>query len=170
MQLASEAVTKAIARQGLMLEKNSPTILFGAGVAGMVGSTVLACRATLKLEDILSQAQENLNTANSLEHREYSETDRKKDVSVIYVQSTLHVVRLYVPAAIVGGLSVAALAQSHSIMSKRNAALTAAYAALEKGFDEYRQRVISKYGEDEDRNLRYGAREIEIVENGPRRR
>ena len=42
--------------------------------------------------------------------------------------------------------------------------MTAAYGALEKGFNEYRARVVEKYGEEEDRNLRYGSREVEIVD------
>ena len=55
-----------------------------------------------------------------------------------------------------GGLSIAALTRSHNILTKRNAALTAAYGALEKGFSEYRARVVEKYGEEEDRDFRYG--------------
>ena len=49
-------------------------------------------------------------------------------------------------------------------MSRRNAALTAAYAALEKGFDQYRARVIEKYGEEEDRDFRYGTEQVTIVD------
>jgi hypothetical protein len=49
-------------------------------------------------------------------------------------------------------------------MTKRAVALTAAYGALEKGFNEYRGRVIEKYGEEEDRNLRYGSQQIEVVD------
>jgi hypothetical protein len=41
----------------------------------------------------------------------------------------------------------------------------AAYGALEKGFDEYRRRVVEKYGEEEDRNFRYGSREVDVVDD-----
>ena len=140
----SETLTKALGRKALVLEKNSPQLLFGAGIVGMVGSTVLACRATLKLEEVLEEGKKNLHTANTLEHVDYSEADRKKDISIIYVQSAVKVAKLYAPAAVLGGASIAALAQSHSILNKRNAALTAAYAAIEKGFSEYRQRVVEK--------------------------
>ena len=169
MKFASEAVTKAIARQGLILEKNSPSFLFGAGIAGMVGSTVLACRATLKLEDVMTKAENDLSTARSLEHREYSDRDRQKDVSIIYIKSTVSVAKLYAPSAGLAVVSVAALAQSHNILNRRNAALAAAYAALEKGFAEYRERVVEKYGEEEDRHFRYGTREVEIEENGKKK-
>lgn len=162
----SETLTKALGRKALVLEKNSPQLLFGAGIVGMVGSTVLACRATLKLEEVLEEGKKNLHTANTLEHVDYSEADRKKDISIIYVQSAVKVAKLYAPAAVLGGASIAALAQSHSILNKRNAALTAAYAAIEKGFSEYRQRVVEKYGADADREFRYGTREVEVIDNG----
>lgn len=170
MQLIPMAVSKVLGRQALVLEKNSPKILFGAGLVGMVGSTVLACRATLKLEEVLDTGKVDLKKARTLEHEDYSEKDREKDISIIYVQTSMKVVRLYAPSLVVGTAAVAALVQSHSILSRRNVALTAAYAALEKGFAEYRQRVVEKYGEEEDRNLRYGTREVEVIEDGKKKK
>lgn len=152
------------AHRSLLLQKHSPTLLFGAGIAGIVTSTVLACRSTLKLQDVLDDAQNNMKIAKSLEHENYSESDRQKDIALIYIQSTMKVVKLYAPAIIIGGASIAALTSSHNILTKRNAALTAAYAALEHGFEEYRRRVVEKYGEEEDREFRYGSERIEVVD------
>lgn len=165
MQFVPQAVSKTLARRALIIEKNSPTILFGAGIAGMIGSTVLACRATLKVDAILAETEVDLKNAKTLQHREYSEKDRKSDISIIYVKTSVKVAQLYAPAVALGVVSVAALSHSHNILNKRNAALTAAYAALERGFAEYRQRVVEKYGEEEDRNLRYGTREVEVVDH-----
>lgn len=158
MSFVPAAISKTVSRNSLVLQKNSPGLLFGAGIVGVIGSTVLACRATLKMDDVLGEAKEKLITAKTLQHREYSERDRQKDITLIYVQTSVKIVRAYGPAVILGGLSIAALTSSHNILSRRNAALTAAYAALEKGFGEYRARVVEKYGEEEDRNLRYGTR------------
>lgn len=160
MSLVPVAVTRTIARNQLLLQKNSPKILFGAGIVGVVGSTVLACRATLKMDDVLSEAAEKIDLANNLDHPEYSEFDRSKDIKIVRVQTAVKIMRLYGPAIIIGGASIACLTKSHQILSSRNAGLTAAYAALEKGFNEYRARVVAKYGEDEDRDFRYGTREI----------
>lgn len=162
MKLVPEAVSQTIARNALLASKASPGALFAVGVVGTVASTVLACRATLKMSEVLDESKDKLHTAKTLEHDDYSESDRRRDVSLIYFQTGVKVVRLYGPAVIVGGLSIAALTTSHNILSRRNAALTAAYAALDKGFREYRARVIQKYGEDEDRNFRYGTREITV--------
>lgn len=160
MRFIPNALSAKVARQVLQSRKHSPTFLFAAGVTGVTCSTVLACRATLKLEDVLTRAQHDLAIAKELEHEDYSDQDRKKDTAIIYVRSAVAVGTLYAPAVLVGAASISALTASHAILSRRNVALTAAYAALEKGFSEYRERVIEKYGEEEDRKLRY---EMETV-------
>lgn len=164
MKLIPPVIGKTVARNVLLLEKSSPRVLFGAGVVGMVGSTILACRATLKMDEVLEKAQNDLSIARRLEHPSYSQRDRRKDVSVIRIRTGVSIVRLYMPAIIVGGVSIAALTYSHRVLNSRNAALTAAYAALDKGFDEYRARVVEKYGDEQDRDFRYGTREVEIVD------
>ncbi len=164
MKLVPDALATKLARNALIAQKNSPGVLFGVGVVGMVGSTVLACRATLKMDEVLEEAQGKLVLARSLQDDRYSEGDRSRDVSLIHFQTSVKIVRLYIPAVVVGGLSIVALTKSHNILTRRNVALTAAYSALEKGFDEYRARVVEKYGEDEDRNLRYGTEQVEIVD------
>ena len=164
MNLVPEAVSRQIARNSLLVQKSSPGLLLGAGIVGMVASTVLACRATLKMNEVVEDAKEKLNTAKTLEHADYSEKDRSRDVSLIYFQSGAKTVKLYGPAIVIGALSIAALTRSHYILSQRNAALAAAYAAIEKGFKEYRARVVEKYGEEQDRDFRYGTQKVEIVD------
>lgn len=164
MNLIPEVVGRTIARNALLTQKASPQILFGVGIVGMVGSTVLACRATLKMESIADEAKEKLNTAKTLVHNDYSDKDRQRDISLIYYQSGIKIVRAYAPAIILGGLSIYALTSSHNILTKRNVALTAAYGALEKGFNEYRARVVDKYGEEQDRDFRYGSQQVELVD------
>jgi hypothetical protein len=164
MKFVSEAITNKIARNAFVLQKNSPGVLFGAGVIGMVGSTVLACRATLKMETVLDESKGKLDTAKTLQHYQYSEKDRQRDITLIQFQTGVKIVRLYAPAIILGGISIVALTRSHNILTKRNAALTAAYTALDKGFNEYRARVVDKYGEEADQHLRYGTETVEIVD------
>jgi hypothetical protein len=168
MNLVPTAIGNAVARRSLVLNAQAPGLLFGAGIVGVVGSTVLACRATLKMEEIMSDANAKIQTAKNLEHRNYSERDRQKDLAIIRSQAVIHIVRAYAPAIIVGTLGIAALTKSHRILTHRNAALMAAYSALEKGFNEYRARVIEKYGSDEDRNLRYGTRTVTVGEGKER--
>jgi Family of unknown function (DUF6353) len=160
MKFVPAAISRQVAHGTLLASKSSPELLFAAGIVGMVGSTVLACRATLKADVILTEAKEKVDLAKNLEHDDYSEMDRKKDLALVRYQTGVKLVRAYAPAIVVGGLSIAALTSSHSILTKRNAGLAAAYAALDKGFREYRARVVSKYGPEVDQELRYGVREI----------
>jgi len=164
MKFVPEVIGRQIARKALLAQKASPEVLLVGGVVGMVGSTVLACRATLKMDAVLEETKDKLNTAKTLVHEDYSEKDRSRDISLIYFQSGVRVVRLYLPAVIVGGISIYALTSSHRILSRRNVALTAAYGALEKGFNEYRARVVDKYGEEEDRDFRYGTEKVQITD------
>jgi hypothetical protein len=99
-----------------------------------------------------------------MEHQEYSEEDRRKDIAIIYTRSAAGLVKLYGPAILVGSVSIGLLTKSHNILTERNAALTAAYAAVDKAFTQYRARVVEKYGEDEDRELRYSAKSVDVFD------
>lgn len=164
MKFVSETIVRSISRKTLLAQKASPEVLFGMGMVGLVGSTVLACRATLKVDEVLEEAKAKLDLARTFEHEDYSEHDRQKDISLIYVKTGVQTVKLYGPAIIVGAASIAALTTSHRILNNRNIALTAAYTALDKGFREYRSRVVAKYGDEQDRDFRYGTEKVEITD------
>lgn len=149
------AVTRTLGSQGLAMQKNAPNWLFALGIVGTVGSTVLACRATLKLEEVIDEAKSDLDTARGIDLPEqYSEQDRTQDMVLIYARSAGKLIRLYGPSVVVGGMSIAALTKSHNILNDRVAALSAAYTALQAGYDRYREKVIEKYGEEQDREFR----------------
>ena len=162
MKYIPNAISQKIARQVLLANKNSPTILFGAGVVGVIGTTVLASKATLKLDSVLSEIENDVKIAKEMVHPDYSEDDRKKDITIITVQGGIKIVKLYGPALIVGGLSIAALTKSHSILNSRNAAITAAYTALDKGFAQYRARVVDELGDEKDQEFRYGTETVKV--------
>lgn len=159
-------VTSQVGRQVLITKKHSPVILFAAGVVGVGATVVLACRATLKMEEILEAAEKNslqIEDAEALETDEYNEQDASKDRAVNRVQTAIKISKLYAPAFVVGVISVGALTGSHIILSRRNVALTAAYAALDKGFREYRGRVVDELGVEKDQEFRYGVVEKQIA-------
>lgn len=162
MKFVPMALAHKVARHSLKLEKRSPTLLFGVGVVSMVGSTVLACRSTLKLEEVLAKAEKDTAIADTLEHEDYSEQDRQRDKTIIIVRTGVEIVKLYGPSIILGVAGIGCLTRSHNMLQQRNAALTAAYVALDKGFKQYRDRVVGKYGENVDREMRYGTETVEI--------
>ena len=86
---------------------------------------------------------------------QYSSEDAKKDLAIVYVQTGVKFAKLYGPSVVLGALSITSILASNNILRKRNVALGAAYAAIDKGFKEYRSRVIERFGEEVDRELKY---------------
>ena len=162
-------ISRAAGRQGLLIKKHSPELLVAAGIAGIVTSTVLACKATLKAEDVIDEAHsklEKIKEARDLEDEEkYSEQDYKKDLAIVYTQTGLQFAKLYGPALTLGALSIGCMLTAHGIMKKRNLAMAAAYKAVEQSFADYRKRVIEEFGEEKDRFLKHGiTKELLTVE------
>src|SRR5262245_25392004 len=162
-------VTSKIARRVLVTQKHAPAILFAAGVVGVIGTVVVACRATMKLEDILLEHDEMAYKINSVEaleinQDEYSDDDRKRDMVILYARTVGKIAKAYGPAVVLGVLSISALTGSHIVLTRRNVALTAAYAALEKGFRDYRDRVVKELGPEKDRQFRYNIEEYDVIE------
>jgi hypothetical protein len=174
MKFIPDAIGRKIASTGLLANENAPKILFIGGVVGMVGSTVLACRATLKLEDVLDEVEGNIQkeeqvkayvaSGQAKEGTTYPDKEYKRKLLSIQVRGAGSVAKLYAPSVIVGGVSILALTKSHNILQDRNLALTAAYAAVDGAFNRYRERVIDRYGEDVDNELRYDSEEVSIVD------
>ena len=163
MKLIPNSLTRTVTQQILKGQKNSPTILFAAGVVGVVATTVLASKATLKLSEVLEENEENLKQARNLVSDKYSEEDRSHDITLIYIRRAVLLGKLYGPTLVVGLASVACLTGSHKILTNRNTNLVAAYVALERGFQQYRARVVHEFGEDKDRELRYGSETREVI-------
>lgn len=148
----------------LKAQKHSPTIMFGAGVVGVLGTVVLASRSTLKLSDVLEEATQTVEKINTLEHDDYSPEDRIKDKAILYTQTTIKIAKLYAPAIAVGVVSIGLLSGSHHILSRRNVALTAAYAGAEKALTEYRGRVIEAIGAEKESVIWQPVEQVEAVD------
>lgn len=164
-------VSRAFYKTGFQIKKHSPEILLVAGAIGTIASTVLACRATLKVHEVVKQTKEDVATINkSIEDKktpagdEYTPEDGKKDLAIVYTQTAVQAVKHFAPAVILGTLSLAALMSSHNIMRKRNMALAAAYATVDGAFKEYKKRIVERFGEELDRELKYNIKSKEIEE------
>lgn len=148
--------------------KHSPEILVITGIVGLVTAGVLACRATTKVQNILNERDASLGSVDILEQDEheadYTVEDAKKDRVIIHVKSGLKIARLYAPALALGAASVVSILAGHNILSKRNAALAAAYATVENSFNEYRKRVAERFGEEVDNELKFGVKTKQITE------
>jgi len=172
-------VSRSFHKVGFKFKKHSPEILVVAGVAGIVTSTVMACKATTKVNDIVDEAKETIDKIHdsvgkgyhTSDGEEYTQEVANKDLAIVYVQTGWKFAKLYGPAVALGIASVGCMVGSNQILRKRNVALAAAFKAVDTSFKEYRGRLIDRFGKDFDRELRFGikAKEVEetvVDENG----
>ena len=158
-------IKKIINQAGLKIKKYSPEILMVAGIVGTVKAAVTACKATLKVKDIMSEKEELQNDIHKcLENPDvdYTEEDGKKDLTTVYTQTGVKLIKLYAPSVILGGASIASIVMGQKILKKRNIALAAAYTAVDKGFKKYRANVVERFGERVDKELRYNIKAKEV--------
>lgn len=156
---------------GFKFKKHSPEILVATGIVGGVASAIMACKATLKVDEVMDEHHGKVDRIHEAAEKgvtaagkEYNEEDMKKDLAITYVQTGVGFAKLYGPSIALGALSVTAILAGHNILRKRYVATAAAYAAVEKGFKEYRGRVIERFGEALDKELRYDIKAKEYDE------
>ena len=157
--------TRLLSSTQYQVKKHSPEILMVAGIAGTIVGTVLACKATTKVSEIIEEKNKNVEDVHTcLEEKpnEYTEEDSKKDLTIIYAQTGVKLFKLYAPAIGVMALSFASIIAGHKVLKKRNIAIAAAYAAIDKGFKQYRKNVIKEFGEGVDQQMRFGLKSKEI--------
>lgn len=117
--------------------KHSPEILIGLGVAGLLGTTVLAVRETPKVLKLLDKKKEEL------------------DVEKLSVKDTVKTVwKNYIPCAVLAVTSVGCIIGASNISARRNAALAAAYAIGNKAFSDYKEEVVNLLGAEKDKEIK----------------
>ena len=146
---------------GFQLQKKSPEILVAAGVVGVVVSAVMACKATPKALKVAEKTGDDMDRIQNAEESGvtlagelYTQEDARNDR-----------IQVYSPAVLLGAASITCILTSHKILRKRNMALAAAYATLDQSFKDYRGRVLERFGEQVEKELRYNlkAKEIETT-------
>lgn len=121
---------------GLYISKNSPTILTGVAVTGVLATTVYAVKGT-------PQAAQDISFAQS----EQLEILTKWEI----VRLTW---RYYIPALCIGAATIACIVGANSISTRRNAALVSVYSLTEKALHEYKTKVVETLGEKKERAIR----------------
>lgn len=164
-------ISGTVRNVGFKIQKHSPELLMVAGVMGAVVSTVVACKATLKVEAVIDDTKKKMDKIHESEEKgctaagmDYSKEDAKKDTTIVYAQTGLKLTKLYAPAVAIGVLSVTSILASNNILRKRNVAIAAAYTAIDKGFKDYRSRVVERFGKEVDKELRYNLKTEKTTE------
>ena len=139
---------------GLLAKKFAPQVLLGAGVIGVVASTVLASKATLSLESVLDRHREDIALVDEIAHvkssEEYSSTNHKRDLTLIHMRTFKELGKLYALPVGLGVISISMIVGAHGIQYKRTGAAIAAYKTVESQLNRYRDRVREEFGVEKD--------------------
>lgn len=169
----TELATKAgqiLVKTKLGIKKHSPEILVVTGIGTGIVAAIVACKQTIKANDIVAEARKSLQNIEDVKELasnsevEYTEENEQEDRKTIGMQVAVGMVKTYAFPVGLGILSITCILAGHHILKKRNVALAAAYSALSTDFMNYRKRVVDKYGKDVDFMLKNGL-EKQIIAN-----
>ena len=165
-------MSRSFHKAGFKLKQHSPEILVAVGVVGAIGTVVMACKVTLKVNDVIEEAKDNIDMIHDAVENEkktadgtvYTQEIANQDLAIVYAQTGWKFVKLYGPAVALGAVSIGCMVGSSVILRKRNAALAASLTAANTAFKDYRDRLIERFGKDLDRELRYNIKAKQIEE------
>lgn len=132
-----------------LVDKHTPEILTGIGIAGMVTTTILAVKATPKALQLIDERKFDLEV--------------EKLPPIETVKATW---KCYIPAAVTGVASIGCLIGASSVNARRNAALATAYKLSQSALSEYRDKVVETIGEKKEQIIQDKVAK-EKIENNP---
>lgn len=157
-------LTRFVGTAQLALKKHSPTILMVVGIGSGIGAAVMACKTTYGLNAKMKPHYEKIEVIKDKEDIDLTTKEMNRELTKEYIRAGKTIVKEYAPALALGSVSVASILASHHILSARNVAITAAYNGVKGAFDDYRKRVVEKFGADTDESLFFGTKKEKIVD------
>lgn len=124
---------------------NGPAIMVGFGIAGFVFTAIATGDATLKAEKIIEEARQEAYWETHEDHYELDEFD------ISTMDKIKAAWKCYVPSVMTGILSAGLIIGGNSIHVRRSAAMAAAYKIAETSYNDYREAVISEFGEQKEK-------------------
>lgn len=152
MKKPSKFVMKALKRVGSQLKENSPAILIGVSVLGVVTVGVMATRAGYKANDILTEVKAKKTTENPEE-----EPTVTKEEIVVYTWKE------FVPVVAVAGVTIAAAIGSYKIQSKKAAMLAALYSTAIEQLESYQKKTEEVVGTKKAREIKEAVNEDKML-------
>lgn len=149
-------ITQVAKNLGGVISRNSPTILTGLAVAGLVSTAILAVKATPKALRLLEEKNADLHD---------SRTGQREELTKLEAVRTVY--KCYIPTAAVAIATIACIVASNSIHLRRSAALASVLSLTEAGFREYREKVVETIGRNKEMRVRDDVSADTIAKNPP---
>ena len=163
----------------VFFKKHGPTMLVYSGIGFVVGGTVLACKRTSKMHEVIEDTKHNIEEANSKltnvnpVDEEYTEKENRKEIAKIYGKAAVNTAKVYALPTAISGTGIAMILGGHHIIKKRYVTIAGAYVTLNASYDAYRERVKAKIGEEEENKLYHNivTEEVEVEgKNGKKKK
>lgn len=139
---------------GDLAAKNSPHILTGLGCAGLLSTAILSAKATPKAVMILEDEEVYR------EKKHFTPMTKLDKVKLTW--------KCYIPATVVGGISIGCIIGANTVNTRRNAALASLYAMSETAFREYKSKVVEEIGKNKATKIYDETIKDKIIENPPK--
>lgn len=133
--------------------RNSPAILTAIGVTGTIVTAYLSARAAYRAADMIAAEESRDGTAADPTQR---------------VKERLRIVwKEFIPPVVSGCTTITCIIMANRVGSRKVAALAAAYSLSEKGFAEYREKIVEKLGKNKERAARDEIAQEQVSNNPP---
>lgn len=168
------SVTSAIRTFGTKVvanvSKNSPTILAGLAIAGVVATAVVAVKATLKSKEVIEDHEEQLDILEEKFEDDPSIEDatKREMIRQVYINTAKRLLPIYAPVAITGIMAIACIFGCNSVHTRRQAALAAAYNISESTLRNYEAKARELVGSKKAEQIKDEANveKIKSIVNG----
>lgn len=160
MTNAMTVATRTLGRTKLFLIKHAPELMTYGGIVVTGVGIYLFCKASMHVNETLDIHDARMTELEDA--KKDSRNDSKEIQRAINRERrdfTWEMTKLYGPAVTTTVCGFALILGGHHVISKRSAAISAAYKALEEGYSRYRRRVRDDLGEEADRKYLYGLKE-----------
>lgn len=125
------------------LKSNSPELLTGAAVLGVVTTGYLAAKAAFTAKEIVQENEKDDVMMASLPNRR-----------AVFLHHAQHTWKLYVPAGVAGVVTIACIVGASKASAQRTTAAVTAYSLTERAFNEYREKVVEEIGKNKEEKIR----------------
>jgi hypothetical protein len=144
-------------------KQNSPAILSGVAIGGVIGTAILAVKATPKAQRAILELQESKYDEAGPLLKDQDEIRMMNPKPMEIVKATW---KFYIPAGLSGIATIACIAGANKIGTQRNAALVAAYTLVDTSFREYKDKVLEEIGVGKEEKVREKVAQAQIEKAG----
>lgn len=143
--MKSNKLINFLGRAETFTKKNSPVILTGMTIAGVISTAIAAYKAGLKADEVLKIYREDM--------RDCHPNDKEAKRAVVK-ETAKRMIPVAAPPIIMGGTTIACAIGSHSVSNRRIAALSAAYSLSESTVKSLHGKMDEMLGEKKARSIR----------------